>query len=200
MAPLLNAKSVGFMPNGFPRLGQGKLLSLTVPTRRIKSKQPITPVTKCRNLMHCSPEWRVFQCNGTSGYFFSEVDTYGESPPLSLSLYIYIPPESQKPHHPPLLALPSLSLSLRGDIPGILRPFHNMKTFNKVIIWAFISASLWLILTTAVAGGARINTSLKVADLMMKGPVPPSAESSCTRIGGGNRDDPCPRSPPSLHH
>ncbi|KAJ9695969.1 hypothetical protein PVL29_008298 [Vitis rotundifolia] len=77
-----------------------------------------------------------------------------------------------------------------------------MKTFNKVIIWAFISASLWLILTTAVAGGARVHTSLKVAVLMRKGPVPPSAKSSCTHIGGGNRDDdsPCPRSPPFLHH
>ena len=73
-----------------------------------------------------------------------------------------------------------------------------MELFNKVISWFWVSFSIsvWFILTTALVGGARVDSSLKYDALMAKGPVPPSAASSCTHIGGGNGGDnrPCPPS------
>ncbi|RVX20871.1 hypothetical protein CK203_002463 [Vitis vinifera] len=73
-----------------------------------------------------------------------------------------------------------------------------MELFNKVISWVWVSSSIsvWFILTTALVGGARVDSSLKYDALMAKGPVPPSAASSCTHIGGGNGGDnrPCPPS------
>ena len=60
--------------------------------------------------------------------------------------------------------------------------------------WVSISLSLWLILV----GARRVNSGYKEAVVMERGPVPPSASSSCTYIGGDNRDQyrPCPLSTP----
>ena len=71
-----------------------------------------------------------------------------------------------------------------------------MKLFNKIVIWVSSSISVWFILTTALVGGARVDSSLKYDVLMAKAPVPPSASSSCTHIGGGKGGDhrPCPPS------
>ena len=58
--------------------------------------------------------------------------------------------------------------------------------------WVSISLSLWLILV----GARRVNSGYKEAVVMERGPVPPSASSSCTYIGGDNRDQ-YRRCPPS---
>ncbi|KAJ9671673.1 hypothetical protein PVL29_025400 [Vitis rotundifolia] len=59
-----------------------------------------------------------------------------------------------------------------------------MNVLKRVMTWISISLSLWLILV----GAWRINSSYKEAVVMERGPVPPSASSSCTYIGGDNRD------------
>ncbi|KAJ9685318.1 hypothetical protein PVL29_017377 [Vitis rotundifolia] len=75
-----------------------------------------------------------------------------------------------------------------------------MKLFkNNGMLWVFISISLWLILTSAIlVVGARVQSSSKDAVLKREGPVPPSAPSSCTLIGGGDGSDDSP-CPPATH-
>ncbi|KAJ9671676.1 hypothetical protein PVL29_025403 [Vitis rotundifolia] len=67
-----------------------------------------------------------------------------------------------------------------------------MNVVKRVITWISISLSLWLILV----GARRVNSSYKEPVVMERGPVPPSASSSCTYIGGDNRDQ-YRRCPPS---
>ena len=75
--------------------------------------------------------------------------------------------------------------------------FHNMK-----FIFLSISISLCLILTaTILVAGGRVHSISKDSVLMARGPVPSSAASSCTYIGGDDRADhrPClttPTTPP----
>ncbi|KAJ9671675.1 hypothetical protein PVL29_025402 [Vitis rotundifolia] len=67
-----------------------------------------------------------------------------------------------------------------------------MNVLKRVMTWISISLFLWPILV----GAWRVNSSYKKAVVMERAPVPPSASSSCTYIGGANRDQ-YRRCPPS---
>ena len=117
----------------------------------------------------------------------------------------YLDPTLPKaPKHSPLVPLLQICSAFVYKTPPpsphpslmISHSYYNMKLFNKIVIWVSSSISVWFILTTALVGGARVDSSLKYDALMAKGPVPPSAASSCTHIGGGSGGDhrPCPPS------
>ena len=87
----------------------------------------------------------------------------------------------------------------RPSPPPSLILINMMKSFKEVHIRPpfSISVCLLFILTTTLVASARVQSSLKDTGVRTSGPVPPSAASSCTHIGGHNGGDhpPCHSSP-----